>query len=54
MHNCRMIGCKPPTGFMIPDYVSLFGQLRKYTPEGTKQLQQLFSRSHIYYASTRS
>jgi glycosyltransferase involved in cell wall biosynthesis len=50
----QIVGCQPPPGFMIPDYVSLFGRVSKYTLEGAKQLQQLLGGSHILILPTEA
>lgn len=43
-----IVGCRPPEGVNLPDYVELSGFIDKREPEGERRLAELFQRSHFH------
>jgi glycosyltransferase involved in cell wall biosynthesis len=50
----HIVGCLPPPGFVVPDFVSLFGRISKATPEGVRQLVELLGGSHLLILPTEA
>lgn len=50
----QVVGCRPPSGFSVPDYVSLFGKVLKGTREGALQLEKLVGESHLMILPTQA
>jgi glycosyltransferase involved in cell wall biosynthesis len=50
----QILGCRPPLGYLIPDYVSLYGKVWKDTPEGARQLERLLGESHLLILPTEA
>jgi glycosyltransferase involved in cell wall biosynthesis len=50
----QIVGCRPPSGFFVPAYVSLFGHVSKYTPEGVRRLEGLLGTSHLLILPTEA
>jgi glycosyltransferase involved in cell wall biosynthesis len=44
----RLVGCQPPPGTMLPDFVRQLGFISKSTAQGQKQLIDLFAESHFF------
>lgn len=49
-----VVGCHPPEGEMVPDYVKLLGFISKATPEGVARINQLLATSHFFILPTRA
>jgi glycosyltransferase involved in cell wall biosynthesis len=49
-----IIGCLPPSGVSIPDFVELVGFLSKRTEEGNRRIEQYFRESHFFVLPTRA
>ena len=49
-----MIGCLPPTGVRVPDFVNVVGFVSKRTPEGNRLIEQHFRESHFFVLPTRA
>jgi glycosyltransferase involved in cell wall biosynthesis len=43
-----IVGCQPPAGETLPDFVKLAGFINKSTPTGEQTLGQLYSQSHFH------
>jgi glycosyltransferase involved in cell wall biosynthesis len=52
--HLQIVGCGPPPGFPVPDYVSLHGKVLKDTPEGARQLERLLGESHLLILPTEA
>jgi glycosyltransferase involved in cell wall biosynthesis len=52
--HLQIVGCRPPSGFFVPAYVSLFGQVSKHTPEGVRRLEGLLGVSHLLILPTEA
>jgi glycosyltransferase involved in cell wall biosynthesis len=50
----QVVGCRPPSGFAVPGYVSLFGRISKGTPEGARRLEKLVGESHLMILPTQA
>jgi glycosyltransferase involved in cell wall biosynthesis len=50
----QIVGCRPPSGFPVPGYVSLFGRVSKHTLEGVRQLERLLGESHLLILPTEA
>jgi glycosyltransferase involved in cell wall biosynthesis len=50
----QIVGCRPPAGFPVPDYVSLHGKVLKDTQEGARQLERLLGESHLLILPTEA
>jgi glycosyltransferase involved in cell wall biosynthesis len=49
-----MIGCLPPKGVRVPDFVNVVGFVSKRTPEGNRLIEQHFRESHFFVLPTRA
>jgi glycosyltransferase involved in cell wall biosynthesis len=49
-----IIGCLPPEGTTVPDFVELVGFLSKQTDEGQRRIAQYFRESHFLVLPTRA
>jgi glycosyltransferase involved in cell wall biosynthesis len=49
-----IIGCQPPAGVVLPNFVELVGFLDKRTKEGTERIAQYFRNSHFFVLPTRA
>lgn len=49
-----MIGCLPPKGVTVPDFVKVIGFVSKRTPEGNRLIEQHFRDSHFFVLPTRA
>jgi glycosyltransferase involved in cell wall biosynthesis len=52
--SLRILGCFPPPGFVVPDYVSVLGTIPKFTSEGRERIAKLFGESHLLILPTRA
>lgn len=50
----NFIGCQPPHGVDIPDYIHCHGFISKQSEEGRKTLNQLLSESHFLFVPSRA
>lgn len=50
----RMVGCTPPEGFAVPDYVEIVGYVDKSTDAGRERVKQLFGSSHFLVLPSRA
>ena len=50
----QIVGCRPPSNFSVPGYVSLFGKISKDTPEGARRLEKLMGESHLMILPTQA
>jgi glycosyltransferase involved in cell wall biosynthesis len=50
----QIVGCRPPAGYPVPGYVSLYGKVLKDTPEGARQLERLLGESHLLILPTEA
>jgi glycosyltransferase involved in cell wall biosynthesis len=48
----RVVGCKPPPGAHVPDYVEVFGRVPKDTPAGEQRYYDLLQSSHVFLLPT--
>jgi len=44
----RVVGCRPPAGVQVPDYVEVLGRIPKSTPEGEKRFYEILQASHAF------
>jgi glycosyltransferase involved in cell wall biosynthesis len=49
-----MIGCLPPKGLRVPDFVKVVGFVSKRTPEGNRLIEEHFRDSHFFVLPTRA
>ena len=49
-----IIGCQPPVGLVMPDFVDLVGFLSKQTEDGSRRIAQYFRESHFFVLPTRA
>lgn len=49
-----VVGCEPIIEQPLPDFVKSLGFINKYTPEGSAQINQLFSQSHFLILPSRA
>jgi glycosyltransferase involved in cell wall biosynthesis len=49
-----MIGCRPPSGVRVPEFVDVLGFVSKRTPEGNRLIEQHFRESHFFVLPTRA
>jgi glycosyltransferase involved in cell wall biosynthesis len=47
-----ILGCLPPPKFVNPGYVSLLGNISKFSTEGARQIAQLLGESHLLILPT--
>lgn len=47
-----IVGCDPPPGIQLPDYVHCLGFISKATEEGVQQIKQLLRDSHVLILPT--
>jgi glycosyltransferase involved in cell wall biosynthesis len=52
--HLTIIGCRPPAGVMLPDFVELVGFLDKRTKEGAERIARHFQESHFFVLPTRA
>jgi glycosyltransferase involved in cell wall biosynthesis len=52
--SLTLVGCTPPEGTEVPDFVKLMGYVSKRSPEGAKQLDALFARAHFVIVPSRA
>jgi len=43
-----IVGCSPPRGLVLPDFVNVVGFIDKRTPEGERRLSRLLEQSHFH------
>lgn len=49
-----VVGCRPPEGLELPDYVRVEGRISKATPEGRDRLERLIAEAHFLLLPTRA
>jgi glycosyltransferase involved in cell wall biosynthesis len=49
-----LVGCLPPRGFSLPEYVTITGKIDKTTQEGQDVLTALYAQSHFLILPTRA
>ncbi len=49
-----IVGCTPPAGRVVPDFVELIGFVNKQTEEGRSQIARHFQESHFFILPTRA
>jgi len=49
-----VVGCTPPRGTKLPDYVHVIPFISKNTPEGGRQLAEIYARSHFFIMPSRA
>jgi glycosyltransferase involved in cell wall biosynthesis len=52
--HLTLVGCVPPHGFSVPDYVTITGKIDKTTQEGQDALAALYAQSHLLILPTRA
>jgi glycosyltransferase involved in cell wall biosynthesis len=50
----QVVGCRPPSGFPVPEYVALFGKVLKDTPASARRLEKLMGESHLLILPTEA
>lgn len=50
----NFVGCYPPKGTLIPDYIKCHGFISKRTPEGVEKITQLLRESHFLFVPSRA
>jgi glycosyltransferase involved in cell wall biosynthesis len=50
----RLVGCTPPTGFPVPDFVEVVGFIDKSSPSGRDRMAGLFRDSHFLILPSRA
>lgn len=50
----NFVGCHPPTGVEIPDYIHCHGFISKRTPEGMEKITRLLRESHFLFVPSRA
>ena len=48
----QVVGCNPPPGVQIPDYVEVLGRIPKDTPEGKLRFYELLQSAHVFLLPT--
>lgn len=49
-----LVGCNPPPHIVLPDYVKPLGFIRKATPEGARQMDELLGGHHFLLVPSRA
>ncbi len=49
-----LVGCTPPADVLLPDYVKPLGFIRKSTPEGARQMDELLGSHHFLLVPSRA
>jgi glycosyltransferase involved in cell wall biosynthesis len=49
-----IVGCQPPAGVTLPDFVELAGFVSKGTKEGSERIARYFQESHFFVLPTRA
>lgn len=49
-----IVGCQPPSGFALPEFVRIAGFIDKRTPAGMERLQKQFAESHFFILPSRA
>jgi glycosyltransferase involved in cell wall biosynthesis len=52
--HLTLVGCVPPRGFSLPEYVTITGRIDKTTQEGQNVLTALYAQSHLLILPTRA
>lgn len=52
--HLTLVGCLPPPGVILPEYVTLTGKIDKSTEHGQNQLASLYVRSHFLILPSRA
>ena len=52
--HLTLVGCVPPHGFSVPDYVTITGKIDKTTQQGQDALAALYAQSHFLILPTRA
>lgn len=47
-----IVGCNPPDGTQLPDYIKVKGFIDKSKPEGSAYIEKLYSESHFFLLPT--
>jgi len=50
----HFVGCLPPPGMAIPDFIHCYGFISKRTPEGIAQITKLLRESHFLFVPSRA
>jgi glycosyltransferase involved in cell wall biosynthesis len=50
----NFVGCQPPEGEVIPDYIKCHGFISKRKPEGMAKITQLLRESHFLFVPSRA
>jgi len=50
----NFVGCHPPQGFVIPEYIKCHGFISKRTPEGVEKITKLLKESHFLFVPSRA
>jgi glycosyltransferase involved in cell wall biosynthesis len=50
----HIVGCNPPAGTVMPDYVTCHGFISKRTPEGMHKITSLLTESHFLFVPTQA
>jgi len=50
----RLVGCQPPPGTVLPDFVQQLGFISKSTPQGQTRLIELFAESHFFILPSKA
>lgn len=48
----QVVGCNPPPGAQIPNYVEVLGRIPKNTPEGERRFYELLESAHVFLLPT--
>lgn len=52
MADLTIVGCQPPEGFDLPDFVECLGFISKQTPDGRERIESLYRQSHFLIVPT--
>jgi glycosyltransferase involved in cell wall biosynthesis len=50
----NFVGCTPPEGTQVPDYIRVHGFISKKTPEGVEKINRLLRESHFLFVPSRA
>ncbi len=52
--SLTLVGCRPPQGAEVPEFVKVMGYISKRSPEGAKQIDELFANAHFVLVPSRA
>jgi glycosyltransferase involved in cell wall biosynthesis len=49
-----LVGCRPNAGAEVPEFVKIMGYISKRSPQGSKQIDDLFANAHFVLVPSRA